>query len=58
MTVIGPNVFEADKFSTPAFAMGRHGIEFIERQKNLEGYMIDRNGIATMTTGFGKYTQT
>jgi thiamine biosynthesis lipoprotein len=56
MTVIGPNVFEADKFSTPAFAMGKRGIEFVEKQKNLEGYMIDRNGIATMTTGFGKYT--
>ena len=57
MTVIGPNVFEADKFSTPAFAMGKRGIEFVEKQKNLEGYMIDRNGIAIMTTGFGKYTK-
>ncbi len=57
MTVIGPNVFEADKFSTPAFAMGKRGIEFIERQKGLEGYMIDRNRIATMTTGFGKYVE-
>jgi thiamine biosynthesis lipoprotein len=55
LTVIGPNVFEADKFSTPAFAMGKRGIEFIEKQKDLEGYMIDKNGIATMTTGFGKY---
>ena len=55
MTVIGPNVFEADKFSTPAFAMGRAGIEFIEKQKDLEGYVIDKRGIATMTTGFGRY---
>lgn len=55
LTVIGPNVYEADKFATPAFAMGRTGIEFIEKQKNLEGYMIDRNGIATMTSGLGKY---
>jgi thiamine biosynthesis lipoprotein len=56
MTVIGPNVYEADKFATPAFAMGRHGIEFIEKQKDLEGYMIDSKGIATMTSGFSKYT--
>ena len=55
LTVIGPNVFEADKFSTPAFAMGKVGIEFIEKQKDLEGYMIDKEGIATYTTGFEKY---
>jgi FAD:protein FMN transferase len=55
MTVIGPDVYEADKYSTPAFAMGARGIQFIENQKGLEGYMIDSKGIATMTTGFGKY---
>ena len=55
MTVIGPNVFEADKFATPAFAMGKYGIGFIENKKGLEGYMIDNTGIATMTTGFSKY---
>jgi thiamine biosynthesis lipoprotein len=55
MTVIGPDVFEADKFSTPAFAMGVQGIQFIENKKGLEGYMIDSKGIATMTTGFSKY---
>lgn len=56
LTVIGPNVLEADRFSTPAFAMGKKGIDFVERQKNLEGYIIDDNGIATMTSGFNKYT--
>jgi thiamine biosynthesis lipoprotein len=58
LTVIGPDVYEADKFSTPAFAMGRAGIEFIERRKDLEGYMIDNKGIATMTSGFNKYVIT
>lgn len=58
LTVIGPDVYEADKFSTPAFAMGRAGIEFIERQKDLEGYMIDKRAIATMTSGFDKYVTT
>lgn len=55
LTVIGQNVYEADRFTTPAFAMGSDGINFIERQTGLEGYMIDKNGIATMTTGFHKY---
>jgi thiamine biosynthesis lipoprotein len=55
MTVIGPDVYKADKFATPAFAMGITGIEFIEKQKNLEGYVIDKNGIATYTSGFSKY---
>lgn len=55
LTVIGSNVFEADKLATPAFAMGRRGIEFIELQPNFEGYMIDLNGIATMTSGFEKF---
>ncbi|MGA2910911.1 MAG: FAD:protein FMN transferase [Candidatus Microgenomates bacterium] len=57
LTVIGPDVFEADKFSTPAFAMGIKGIEFIEKREGLEGYMIDSRGIATMTGGFEKYVK-
>jgi thiamine biosynthesis lipoprotein len=56
LTVIGPNVYEADRFATAAFAMGEKGIQFIESRDGLEGYMIDKNGIATMTTGLGKYT--
>jgi len=57
LTVIGPNVYEADRFATAAFAMGKAGIEFIEKQKDLEGYIIDCNGIATMTSGFERYTE-
>ncbi len=55
LTVIGPNVYEADRFATAAFAMGKKGIEFIERQEGLEGYIIDKKGIATMTSGFERY---
>lgn len=55
LSVIGKNVYEADKFATPAFAMGKAGINFIESKKDLEGYMIDKNGIATMTSKFIKY---
>lgn len=52
MTVIGPDVLEADRFATAAFAMGEDGIYFIEEQPGLEGYVVDRNGIATQTSGF------
>jgi thiamine biosynthesis lipoprotein len=55
MSVVGPNVYEADRFATAAFAMGRDGIRFIERVPGIEGYMIDRQGIATMTSGFENY---
>ncbi len=55
ITVVGPNIYEADRFATAAFAMGREGIAFIEKQKGLEGYMIDKDKIATMTSGFGKF---
>lgn len=56
LTVIGPDVYEADRFATAAFAMGKKGIEFIGRLKGFEGYMIDTRGVATMTGGFEKYT--
>ena len=55
LTIIGPDVFEADKYSTPAFAMGRKGIEFIESFPGLEAYMIDKDGVAIMTSGFKKF---
>jgi thiamine biosynthesis lipoprotein len=59
LTIVGPNIYDADRFATAAFAMGRAGINFIEqlpKTMRLEGYMIDKDGIATMTTGFEKYT--
>jgi FAD:protein FMN transferase len=55
MTVIGPNVYEADCYATAAFAMGRGGIGFIESLTGFEGYMIDSNKLATFTTGFERY---
>ncbi len=56
LTVIGPNVYEADRFATAAFAMGRDGIIFIENLSGFEAYMVDKKGIGTETSGFGKYT--
>ena len=56
LTVIGPNIYEADRFATAAFAMGADGIHFIEGLSGYEGYIINKDKIATMTTGFEKYT--
>ena len=53
LTVVGSDVLEADRFATAAFAMGRDGILFIEQTPGLEGYLVDINGRATPTSGFG-----
>ncbi len=55
LTVIGPNIYEADRFATAAFAMGRAGVYFIEHLQGFEGYVIDADGVATMTSGFNNY---
>lgn len=55
LTVIGPNVYEADRLATPAFAMGKKGINFIEKLKDFAGIMIDKKGIATYTSNFNNY---
>lgn len=55
LTVIGPNILEADRFSTGAFPMGKLSINFIEKTTGLEGYMIDKDGIGTSTSGLSKY---
>jgi thiamine biosynthesis lipoprotein len=36
--------------------MGREGIQFIEKLDGFEGYLIDKEKVATMTSGFEKYT--
>ena len=55
LTVIGPNIYEADRFATAAFAMGRPGISFIESLQGFEGYLIDADRQATLTSGFDRY---
>ena len=55
LTVIAANVYEADRFATAAFAMGKEGIGFIEKTSGLEGYMVDNEKIATLTSGFERY---
>lgn len=55
ITVVGSNIFDADRFATAAFAMQREGVSFIERLKGFEAYMIDRDGLATETSGWSTY---
>lgn len=57
LTVIGPDVYDADRLATAAFAMGKSGIDFIEKLPGFEGYLIDAGGTATMTGGFEKFTR-
>ena len=55
LTVVGPNIYEADRFATAAFAMGRSGVAFIEALPGLEGYQIDAKRRATFTSGFARF---
>jgi FAD:protein FMN transferase len=57
MTVVGPNVYEADRFATAAFAMGREGIAFMAALPDFEAYMIEKSGMATFTPGFARYIE-
>lgn len=54
-TVIGPDIYEADRFATAAFAMGKNGIHFIESLGGYEGYMVTDDKLATETSGFARY---
>ncbi len=61
LTVIGPNVYEADRFATAAFAMGQDGVQFIAELgargfDGFEAYAIDEQGMALYTPGFDAYT--
>lgn len=55
LTVIGPDIYEADRFATAAFAMGKQGIRFLEKLPGFEGYLIDAQARATLTSGFERY---
>lgn len=56
LTVIGNHICDVDLIATAAFAMGEEGIKFIEATPGFEGYAIGKDGIATMTSGFHRYT--
>lgn len=55
LTVVGPDVYEADRFATAAFAMGKEGIMFIDGLAELAGYAIDRDCRATLTRNLAQH---
>lgn len=55
VSVIAPNVYDADRMATAAFAMGRKGIEFIQSLPGYAGYMITNDKQGVMTEGFQQY---
>jgi len=57
ITVVGVDVYEADRFATAAYAMGNSGVAFIESVGGIEGYVIDNRSVATLTSGFDRYTE-
>jgi thiamine biosynthesis lipoprotein len=56
ISVLGPDIYEADCMATAAFAMGENGMAFVEGTPGFEAYAIGSDGIAHMTTGFESYT--
>lgn len=57
LTVIGKNIYDADRYATAAFAMGIKGIEFIDALPGLEGYLVNKNGMAMYTPGFERFVK-
>lgn len=58
LTVIAPDIYEADVYATAAFAMGTEGIAFIDSIKGLEGYMVGSDKTATYTRDFERFVAT
>lgn len=57
VTVIAPDVCEADRFATAAFAMGEESILFLEELPDVEGFMVRLDGSMFCTTGFPRFMQ-
>jgi len=55
LSVIGPNILDADRYATAAFAMADEGIYFIDELEGFEAYQINQDAVAIMTKGFDKY---
>jgi thiamine biosynthesis lipoprotein len=52
VTVIGPDIMEADVFATALFVMGEAGLAWVERQPGYEAYAITDAMRGVWTTGF------
>lgn len=58
ITVVGPNIYEADRFATAAFAMGEKGLIFIEKFPDFEAYIVTKDKRGYFTSSFEKYVLT
>ena len=56
LTVVGPDIVEADVLATAAFAAGRRAFELLSRFKDYDAFAIGNDQIATSTPGFERYT--
>lgn len=57
VSVIADDIVDADRFATAAYAMGREGIYFLEETDGVEAYVVDAQGLATQTSGFGRFAR-
>ena len=55
VSVVASNIYDADIYATAIFAMGMNGVHFAENNKEVAVYLIDKNGIAFMTSNFSNY---
>lgn len=55
VTVVGPDIVEADAYATAALAMGRRGLEFVEQARGYEALAIDDRMRTRSTAGFARY---
>ncbi len=55
VTVVGPDMVEADVLATAALAMGPGGLDLIEHWPGYDGYAIDRNQRAYWTSDFERH---
>lgn len=55
ITVIAPDIIDADRIATAAFAMGTKGIYFIEQLDGYEACAVMHDKTVVMTTGWGQY---
>lgn len=55
ITVIGPDLAEADAFATAAFAMGNDGVAWVEDRPGYEAIEIAHDLTTATTTGIARY---
>lgn len=55
VTVVGPALTDVDVMATAAFAMGHAGVEWLQRQRGIEGLAVDAAGRRHCTSGWSTW---